>query len=482
MTIQYQSTNTNSAVYVPNGDQLVVEPDVRISAPGTAVVLSSGPEAGHLINFGHIAGTSTVNLGTNGSHIINHGSITAVTDYPFYVTGQVGDPDNHRIENYGTINSQFGLVDFVGTSGHFWLQVYNEGSISFSGTSSSSGYSVYRYLVNHGTIYNGFNDLTFGLNTGTIFTHRLYFGEHLTTEYGGTLVNHGVMAGSIYTQTELRGSGGPDTMVNSGEVLGDLNLGEGHDRYAEVDDGFISHGVFGDAGNDTLTGSRSANLFDGGSDQDLLVGRDGDDTLLGQSGFDTLFGGNGNDSLDGGNSNDTLNAHAGDDTVKGGYGDDLLVGQDGNDLLAGEHGNDVLDGGAGDDTLDGGDDNDILRGRNGEDDLAGGLGRDFLTGGQGADNFTFRSVAETVVGANRDQILDFEQGVDLIVVAGLSPGVFEFKGTAAFDTGVANPELRLFETPTGATIVQIDADGDGVADAEIRVANVTGLTADDFVL
>jgi serralysin len=59
--------------------------------------------------------------------------------------------------------------------------------------------------------------------------------------------------------------------------------------------------------------------------------------------------------------------------------------------------------------------------------------------------------------------------------------VFEFRGTDAFDPS-GNPELRLFETGTGSTLVQIDNNGDGVIDAEIRVGGVTGLTADDFVL
>ncbi|SMX37420.1 hypothetical protein MAA8898_01138 [Maliponia aquimaris] len=86
-----------------------------------------------------------------------------------------------------------------------------------------------------------------------------------------------------------------------------------------------------------------------------------------------------------------------------------------------------------------------------------------------------------MAGASRDQILDFQKGVDIIVVAGLSPGVFEFRGTAGFAPS-GNPELRLFETATGSTIVQFDADGNGTIDAEIRVANVIGLTATDFVL
>lgn len=182
----------------------------------------------------------------------------------------------------------------------------------------------------------------------------------------------------------------------------------------------------------------------------------------------------------GGNNNDTMNGNAGHDTLLGGWGHDVLVGQNGSDLLDGGQLDDVLDGGNGDDTLEGGSGNDNLRGRAGEDVLAGGLGQDFLTGGQDADSFVFRSIAETAVGAQRDQILDFEQGVDLIVV-GLSPGVFEFRGTAAFAPS-GNPELRLFESATGSTIVQFDADGNGTIDGEIRVANVTGLTADDFVL
>jgi hypothetical protein len=35
---------------------------------------------------------------------------------------------------------------------------------------------------------------------------------------------------------------------------------------------------------------------------------------------------------------------------------------------------------------------------------------------------------------------------------------------------------------TGSTIVQFDIDGNGNVDAEIRVGNIAGLTADDFTL
>lgn len=91
----------------------------------------------------------------------------------------------------------------------------------------------------------------------------------------------------------------------------------------------------------------------------------------------------------------------------------------------------------------------------------------------------FRTTAHAGTGAVRDQILDFEQGVDLINVVSISPGVFSFVGTAAFS---GPNQIRVIETATGSSIVQFDVDGDGTADAEIRVGGVTGLTADDFAL
>ncbi len=276
------------------------------------------------------------------------------------------------------------------------------------------------------------------------------------------------------------GSDAVDLILNAGKMIGDIRMDGNDDRYDGAG-GVVIGRVLGLLGNDTLAGGSEADLLDGGNDNDLLVGRGGDDELLGANGNDRLLGGSGNDSMDGGTGNDTLSGNGGDDSMEGGDGGDILAGQDGADALDGGADADILDGGAGDNVLEGGSGDDILRGRSGDDQLAGGLGRDFLTGGESADSFVFRSTAETVVGAQRDQIIDFEQGVDLIIVSGLSPGVFEFRGTSPFAPS-GNPELRLFETPTGSTIVQLDTNGDGTQDAEIRVANVTGLTAQDFVL
>ena len=320
------------------------------------------------------------------------------------------------------------------------------------------------------------------VNTGTIQSARaaaIRLNDEAETFGGGILYNTGTVAGALYS---LDASGGPSVTVvfNSGIMEGHVLLGGGTDEY-DGGNGVIRGTVFGQAESDVLAGGARTDRLDGGSGNDTLVGRGGDDRLVGGPDQDRLIGGDGNDLMFGDSGNDTLSGNSGDDTLDGGADHDLLVGQDGSDEILGDSGNDTMDGGNGDDILEGGSGNDILRGRNGEDDLAGGEGRDFLTGGQGADNFVFRGIADAGIGADRDQILDFEQGVDLIIIAGLSPGVFEFRSTAAFDPS-GNPELRLNETATGSTIVQIDNNGDGVIDAEIRVGGVTGLTADDFVL
>ena len=393
----------------------------------------------------------------------NSGRITSIDDETVYADMGAGTA---RIINSGEISGKGNVLSLNGDAGATTLhQIVNSGAITAIdgdaikielGTSSDLSIINSGTITANGTAIDSVRDTTIRLvNTGVIQTNGLF-------------------AAAVDFESAN------DTIRNAGKIVGNVSLGDGLDTY-DGRAGAVVGTVAGDGGNDTLSGGDGADALNGGGDDDLLIGRGGDDNLNGESGNDYILGGSGNDNILAGADNDTINANAGDDSVDGGTGNDVLVGQAGNDVLNGGDDQDTLDGGAGDDILEGDDGNDVLRGRDGEDELAGGLGRDFLTGGQGVDNFVFRSTAETVVGANRDQILDFEQGLDLIVVAGLTPGVFEFKGTAAFGPS-GNAELRLFETPTGATIVQIDVNGDGVADAEIRVAGVTGLTADDFVL
>ena len=184
----------------------------------------------------------------------------------------------------------------------------------------------------------------------------------------------------------------------------------------------------GHADGDTLTGIESVR----GSDHaDTLVARNDDpatrepppegSTLYGQRGDDSLTGGDGLDNLWGGKGDDTLMAGASGDYLEGGAGADTLDGGDGWDQLAyavsdagvtvnlatgevegGSAEGDVLTGfesvwGSrhadrliGDGRLVGSLGNDTLEGGPGNGDLEGHAGADMLDGGDGWDTANYR--------------------------------------------------------------------------------------------
>ncbi len=131
-------------------------------------------------------------------------------------------------------------------------------------------------------------------------------------------------------------------------------------------------------------------FLDDSTGDDILIDPDGTNFLSGQSGDDILRLGDGSDNsiAKGGRGDDKLFSGAGDDTLRGGAGNDNLYGGSGNDLLYGGRGDDVLEGGD---------------------------GSDFLKGHQGADLFIFNTEDQ-----GHDQIADFTDGIDLIVLNGLA--------------------------------------------------------------
>ena len=143
-----------------------------------------------------------------------------------------------------------------------------------------------------------------------------------------------------------------------------------------------------------------------------------------------------------------------DNTIVGGTNANLIYGQSGRDYILGGSGNDVVIGGADGDTL---------------------------FGQAGADRFDYNAVSDSFAGAaNRDQIADFEHGVDRIDLASILAGdSFSFLGTGAF-TGT-DEEVR-FTTYGNNKVVDIDTTGDGHADMQILLSNVTTLDAGDFIL
>ncbi|MPZ11262.1 MAG: hypothetical protein GEU89_13795 [Kiloniellaceae bacterium] len=226
----------------------------------------------------------------------------------------------------------------------------------------------------------------------------------------------------------------------------------------------------GDRGDDTLLGGDGDDQMDGGRDDDALTAGDGDDSVLGDRGDDTLDGGEGDDHLDGGRDDDLVAGGEGDDIVlgdrgrdslDGGEGDDHLDGGRDDDLVAGGEGDDTLLGDRGDDSLDGGEGDDSLLGGRGEDTLAGGEGDDTLTGGRDDDLFIFGS------GDGSDVITDFEPGDDLIQLNGFSIASFGDLMDMAEDIG------------DDVVVTLDDAAGD---ELHLVGVNKADLSEDDFML
>ncbi|WP_179380472.1 calcium-binding protein [Jannaschia marina] len=298
-------------------------------------------------------------------------------------------------------------------------------------------------------------------------------------------------------QDQVWGGSGHDE-ISSGNGADTVFGGTGNDRI-DGEDG--DDHLFGEHGDDWLSGNAGNDLIDGGFGNDQMFGHSGADSMFGGTGHDDLFGGGGNDLIAGnhgddnltggggddrifgGGGDDTLNGGIGDDVMNGGYHDDLLLGRDGSDLVrggAGEDrlyggvGNDVLAGNAGDDSIEGGSGNDRIFGGVGDDVVVGGRGRDELHGGLGSDVFEFRDESHSLHGANRDTILDFESGVDVINLSGLMD---ELTFVEHYTNSAG--EVR-YDGDIGR--LHIDTDGDGISDFSIDLIGTPTVGQEDLIL
>ncbi len=150
-------------------------------------------------------------------------------------------------------------------------------------------------------------------------------------------------------------------------------------------------------------------------------------STLGTLGDDDIFGTAGPD---------IINGLAGNDIIRGLPGDDELLGADGDDFIIGREGEDILDGGPDNDTL------------------IGGKGNDLLRGGLGADSFRFGADDGT------DVLIDFEQGVDKLVLNAANLGSFA--------------DVTITDDGVDSTV--------SFASTTVVVEGVVGLVEGDFLL
>ncbi|MBP7705287.1 MAG: M10 family metallopeptidase C-terminal domain-containing protein [Caulobacter sp.] len=142
------------------------------------------------------------------------------------------------------------------------------------------------------------------------------------------------------------------------------------------------------------------------------------------------------------------------ETINGTADADHIQGLDGVDRLFGLGGDDWLQGGAGNDVI------------------VGGAGADLLEGGAGSDTFRYDSAADFNVGGALDRILDFGTG-DRINLSAIDANT-GVAGDQAFTvvggfTSVAGQLMTSYDAGEDETLVQMDVNGDGVADYALIV-------------
>jgi len=244
-------------------------------------------------------------------------------------------------------------------------------------------------------------------------------------------------------------------ILDGGADIDEMAGGDGNDRYIVRDAGDV---VIEDAtaagGRDTVEAKVDYTLtedqkievllaraggsvglrLEGNKFRNDIRGNSADDTLLGGNGNDVLRGKGGSNELDGGRGKDGLFATAGDNILIGGLGDDTFFVRDADTVIeeVAAQGRDTVlaridftlastvsveDIGTNDDsgglTLVGNEFDQLMRSAEGGDTRDGGAGgRDTYRGNGGADTFRFAS------DWGFDRIFDFENGVDLIDMAG----------------------------------------------------------------
>jgi Ca2+-binding RTX toxin-like protein len=395
--------------------------------------------------------------------------------------------------------------------------------------------SALRASLTDGVLEARSSDGAFVLDATSIEDMSIFGGEAADTLRGGA--GDDVLNG-VYGDNKIYGGDGDDFLMGWGDQFGGagddtissgwghsdtVDGGEGFDLFAiysltepyaidqqldysevrmdqastTVDDsghidvlkGFEGLYVRASWGNDLVIGSNGADRLDGSFGSDTLRGADGDDTLIASTfgwaegqvreGADVFDGGTGIDLIQFEQTPQALiidlkagtasGSSTGADTLidiegaRGSYGDDTIIGNTGANALDGWKGADALDGADGNDTL------------------IGGLGADTIRGGQGRDIFIYASVDDSTGDAS-DLIagLEGKDSIDLSLIDARAnkAGDQAFRFVSAFDGRSGEATVSYAD---GLTSLGLDTDGDGVADAIIRLAgDQTGF--DGYVL
>lgn len=374
----------------------------------------------------------------------------------------------HTVTVSGEIRSHDDGINTIGTVDAHTIIIQVGGKIT-------SGYAsaLPDIVDSDGVILDGIGSTL--VNHGTIISHGS--AVHLFVHDGGTtsVTNTGLMSASKYGVWNQYGSGtlnftnsgtveSPlfsflggnwvDNVTNSGLMKGNIDLGSGDDSYVGTG-GRVTGQILGGGGNDRFVVGSYADNIDGGDGIDML-------DFSARTTSVTISLGN-----QAGNTSALLigDVFVNVEGVIGSIVADRLTGDDLDNILDGRAGNDKMFGGLGNDTM------------------IGGLGVDSMTGGAGADRFVFNNAT-----SQRDYILDFSVGEDILSIAGSAFGYGAYVGVLdALDLAIGTvakaldaTDHFLFRTTDATLWFDADANGAGKAvliadlnnDAQISAINI----------
>ena len=442
---------------------------------GTGISLADDPSLENtltLVNTGLIQGDATaIDATGHDDHVTNSGTLLGGV--------LLGEGDN-LLDNSGTIS---GLV----SAGAGVETLNNTGEIT-GALNLGDGANVATNAGRLAGLAAGNGDDRFINALSGVVTGLVDLGDG-----ANNMTNHGQL------EAGLSLGAGDDTLVSTGTISGAVTLGGGSNRAT------IAGDLFG-----ALTGGESADVItiDGRVEGDVTTGNGADRLVIHGRIDGTVDLGTGTDfvrlgvdvnpatgTLDGGSGADTLEAWIDVEDVfdfeliklKGGESlavladgiDNTIYGNRADNALDGGGGADALFGRRGDDALMGGDGADTLKGGGGQDDLIGGAGADIMDGGRGRDTFAYEAATDSLK-TDRDHIVDFERGRDIIDLTSLVEGRVAWLGNNGF-TGTGTAEAR-YRVGTDLVELRIDATGNGKADMIVVIEDVAKLAADDFIL
>ena len=258
-----------------------------ISGPRNGLYIGNADHDLTIDNQGSItSGSRVVNLDGDNVVFRNRGSVLGTGDQRNGTVYVDGTGDNIRVENQrggvidaGQGNSGSGLSVQVGATGDASTSVDLRNGGVIQGRGDGNVPAGVRLFVG-----SGLDNATF---SGELSNFR---GSVIASEqsaailieegvvFDGRIRNSGTLRGGNGLALDASGALGSIDFRNSGTLVGDVQLGDGNDYFAQQSrQGVVANGG---AGNDTLIG---------GSGNDVLVGGSGNDTLRGNGGHDTFI-------------------------------------------------------------------------------------------------------------------------------------------------------------------------------------------------